>query len=71
MIVSLLACGFHFPVDAYHSFFEEKLIEVGRLILDLPNSHASKKMKTLEKLGPIKILPKERNRQRIMLMRAN
>ena len=69
MIVSLLACGFHFPIDGYMPFFEEKLVDGGRLIMDLRNSQASDQIKQLSALGTVDILSKQNNRQRIMLTR--
>ena len=69
MIVSLLACGFHFPIDGYMPFFTEKLVDGGRLILDLRNSQASDQIERLSDLGAVEILSKQNNRQRIMLTR--
>jgi len=35
LILSLLSCGFHYPVDTYTPFFDRCLAEGGRIVLDL------------------------------------
>lgn len=43
LIISLLSCGFHYPVDIYLEFFERCLAPGGQIILDLrcDQDHAS------------------------------
>lgn len=38
LVISLLSCGFHYPVDTYLKFFERCLAPGGRIVLDLRRS---------------------------------
>lgn len=38
LVISLLSCGFHYPVDTYLEFFERCLAPGGRIVLDLRRS---------------------------------
>lgn len=56
LAVSLLSCGFHYPVDSYQEFFEKTVADDGAVILDLRESNALAQLKTIAPLGGIEDL---------------
>ena len=68
--VSFLACGFHFPVDAYTAFFEKNVKPGGRVIVDLRARRADVQAEALEKLGQLETLPGPPKTRRVILARG-
>ena len=56
LAISILACGFHFPVDEYIPFFEKKVKLGGHIILDLRKNFYFEQSSKLSKLGDLTIL---------------
>ncbi len=54
--VSFLACGFHFPVDAYLAFFESRVKPGGHIFLDLRRRTFEGQKKRLGGLGDLSVL---------------
>ncbi|GAA6209335.1 hypothetical protein NBRC116601_26280 [Cognatishimia sp. WU-CL00825] len=69
LAVSFLACGFHFPVDAYMPFFETNVAPGGRIILDLRKAKKDPQLALLETLGAVTILSERGNRLRVMVQK--
>lgn len=55
--VSLLACGFHFPVTAYLSFIEQRMKPDARVIMDLRARRADSQQQELQAFGTIIATP--------------
>jgi SAM-dependent methyltransferase len=53
LAVSLLSCGFHYPVDSYLEFFAETLADDGALIIDLRESNAMPQLEKIKRLGEV------------------
>ncbi|MDC0737867.1 class I SAM-dependent methyltransferase [Cognatishimia sp. SS12] len=72
LAVSLLACGFHFPVDSYLEFFEENVVPGGRIILDIRQKKFESQVNTLAHLGHIEVISDAwKNRSRIMITKPS
>jgi hypothetical protein len=67
LAVSLLACGFHFPVTPYLDFFAQTVIGTGAVVLDLRRATAARQRTDLEKLGRLSELPTQPKAQRVLL----
>jgi len=68
LAVSLLACGFHFPVETYLEFFETHVAPGGKIILDIRKRRMEPQIEALSHLGDIITLDDSwKNRSRIML----
>jgi SAM-dependent methyltransferase len=65
--VSLLACGFHFPIDAYLPFFEKKVRPGGHIILDVRRHSSEVQMQKLSAIGEVSVLNEAEKRLRIMV----
>ncbi|MGH1464723.1 MAG: SAM-dependent methyltransferase [Cognatishimia sp.] len=69
LAVSFLACGFHFPVDTYMTFFKENVAPGGRIILDIRKAKKNTQIELLETLGDITILSEQGNRLRVLVQK--
>ncbi len=69
LAVSFLACGFHFPIDAYMPFFRERVAPGGRIILDLRKAQAEQQLEQLSALGTTTILSEKGNRIRVLVQK--
>ncbi len=67
--VSFLACGFHFPIDAYLPFFTQKVAPGGRVIVDLRARRADAQAAALAPLGRLETLVGPPKTRRVMLVR--
>lgn len=67
LAVSLLSCGFHYPVDMYMPYFHFGVQPRGAVILDLRAGQFGPSRKTLSSLGSIEILDSRRDRKRVIL----
>ena len=67
LAVSLLSCGFHYPVDMYMPFFRHGVKKGGAILLDLRARQAKQIEETLSPLGRIETVGTGRRRKRIIL----
>ena len=67
LIVSLISCGFHYPTDLYHEFFEENLTSGGRIILDIRAAQLTEEMKKLQHIGPYEVISEAQKIARVMI----
>ncbi len=65
LIISLLSCGFHYPIETYLDQIYEKLNQGGIFIADIRNQTNGKE-KIKEKFGNIEIISKEEKHDRII-----
>lgn len=70
MAVSLLSCGFHYPVDMYMPFFRFAVRKRGAVILDLRNGQFGRNRKTLSTLGRVDIIDIRNDRKRVILRKG-
>lgn len=70
LAVSLLSCGFHYPVDMYMPFFRFGLRQNGAVILDLRAGQFGRGRKTLETLGKVTVLDVRNDRKRVILRKG-
>lgn len=69
LVVSFLACGFHFPVDAYVPFLRRALEPGGLAVFDLRLHSAARQAARLAALGTLRDLPAPPKARRILLER--
>ncbi len=67
LAVSLLACGFHFPVSAYMPFFERNVAPGGRIVLDLREGQFARQSEQLAPLGALREIDRRGNRRRVVI----
>ena len=67
---SFLSCGFHYPVDMYMPFVRFGVGPGGSIILDIRGPQFQAEKRTLNRLGPIKILTQGKGRKRIWIKRG-
>ncbi len=67
LAVSFLACGFHFPVDSYMTYFKEKVNTGGHIIVDIRKRTYSKQSQVLATLGTLTILREAQNYVRVLV----
>lgn len=70
MAVSFLACGFHFPVSSYDTFFEDQVRPGGTIMLDLRLSSLGSQIEYLTSLGALSDLPTQAKAQRVVVTKA-
>lgn len=70
LAVSLLACGFHFPVAAYMRFFERNVAPGGRIVLDLREGRFAPQCAELAHLGALREIDRRGNRRRVLIEKA-
>ncbi len=68
--VSLLSCGFHYPVDMYMPFFRLGVHKHGAIILDLRAGQYGKSRKTLATLGRVDVIDERRDRKRVIVRKG-
>lgn len=67
LALSLLSCGFHYPVDAYLPFLENSLLPGGAAIFDLREARADAEAKKLARFGSLTDLPSPPKARRVLL----
>ncbi len=67
LVVSFLSCGFHYPVTSYASYFRDKVLPGGAILLDLRAATAAEQLLALTPLGRIEDLPAPPKARRILL----
>lgn len=71
LAVSLISCGFHYPVDAYLGFFRDQLAPGGAVILDLRRGTAEEQLARLSGIGRVAgELASPPKARRVLLRRA-
>jgi SAM-dependent methyltransferase len=70
LAVSLLACGFHFPVDVYMDFFRDQVAPGGRIVLDLRERRFETQSRSLAELGQVHEISRSGNRRRVMVTKG-
>ncbi|MCO8146274.1 class I SAM-dependent methyltransferase [Rhodovulum tesquicola] len=70
LAVSFLACGFHFPVDAYIAFFRDRVAPGGRILLDLRMRNFKPQARLLETLGTLCVIRESRKSARVLIERS-
>jgi SAM-dependent methyltransferase len=70
LAVSFLSCGFHYPVDLYHDFFQRVVRPGGHLILDLRAATADAQLALLSPMGTVTNLEAPDKAQRIWLKKS-
>ena len=65
--LSLLSCGFHYPVDMYMPFFRFGVRKGGKIILDLRIAQFSQISKTLSVLGEVETIATAKDRRRVVV----
>lgn len=70
LAVSLLSCGFHYPVDMYMPFFRFGVRQNGAVVLDLRSGQFGRSRKTLETLGKVSVLDVRNDRKRVILRKG-
>lgn len=66
LAVSLLSCGFHYPVATYSEFFDQRVMKSGAVILTLRERFDE--LATLARLGRITVLDDSRPNSSLVLM---
>jgi len=70
LAVSLLSCGFHYPVDMYLPFFRYGLTRNGAVILDLRAAKFKSSVNALRRLGRVEEVSRGRDRVRVILRKG-
>ena len=65
--LSLLSCGFHYPVDMYMPFFRFGVRKGGKIILDLRAAQFDQIVKTLSVLGKVETISTGKGRHRVVV----
>jgi len=68
--ISLLSCGFHYPVDMYMPFFRYGVQKRGAIILDLRGGQFARSKKTLATLGRVEVIDVRRDRKRVIVRKG-
>lgn len=67
LAVSFLSCGFHYPATSYASYFRDKVLPGGTIMLDLRAATAGAQLAALTELGAVEDLPAPPKARRILL----
>lgn len=70
LAISLLSCGFHYPVDMYMPFFKHGVKKDGAVILDLRPRHFEKESAVLGTLGSVEVIESRDDRRRVLLRKG-
>ncbi len=69
LAVSLLSCGFHYPVDMYMPFFRFGVSKRGGIVLDLRKGKFGQIQKRLAPLGRMTVLSQTSQFKRVLITR--
>lgn len=70
LALSILSCGFHYPVTSYLPFFRKNIAQGGHILLDLREGSAAAQLGELAPLGQVEQLDSPQAKlQRILLRR--
>lgn len=67
LAISLLSCGFHYPVSTYSALFRDRVSADGAIILDLRLSSKEAQLGELVDIGQVSTLSTGENRNRIIV----
>jgi SAM-dependent methyltransferase len=70
LIVSLLSCGFHYPVDTYLGYLDRALRPGGLAIFDLRRDRARAQIARLGRFGRVDVLAEDGKRVRVRMIRG-
>lgn len=71
LVISLLACGFHFPVETYMDYFSNNVVSGGKIILDIRQRKFDEQTELLSKLGEIEVIGDSwKNRSRVLITKT-
>jgi SAM-dependent methyltransferase len=72
LALSLLSCGFHYPVSTYEAFFRDTVLPEGAIILDLRNARGVWRQRAvLEEIGRVTTLSDEGKASRLLVEKAH
>ncbi len=69
LAVSMLSCGFHYPVDSYVPFFTNSVRPGGHILVDLRARTAAAQAAVLAPLGPLEDLAAPPKARRVLVRR--
>lgn len=67
LAMSLLSCGFHYPVSTYAEFWAHGVAEEGAIILDLRNAKTETQLSELIQIGSVRALWKGSKWNRVLV----
>lgn len=69
LAMSLLSCGFHYPVSTYANFWENSVTPDGAIILDLRGASGETQLQELIQVGAVRSLWKGEKSHRILVQK--
>ncbi len=71
LAMSLLSCGFHYPVSTNFDFWTDSVSETGSIILDLRNAKTETQLSELIHIGSVRALWKGRRWNRVLIQKVD
>ena len=71
LAMSLLSCGFHYPVSTYFDFWTNSVREGGSIILDLRNAKTETQLSEMIQIGSVRALWKGTKWNRVLVQKFN
>lgn len=68
LVISLISCGFHYPVDTYLKQIYEKLLPGGVLIIDIRKGTDGKE-KIQKKFGNLRVIQDQKKYERVLAVK--
>ncbi|MDZ7709306.1 MAG: hypothetical protein U5K36_03830 [Roseovarius sp.] len=65
LVISLLSCGFHYPVETYAALFAEQVSQGGGIVIDIRKGSGG--MAELKKFGAVSVLQSQQKHSRVMV----
>ena len=70
LAVSLLSCGYHYPVDMYLPFFRFAVRKGGHVLLDIRAGKITETNRALKRLGTVEVLDPDRLPRRVLVRKG-
>ena len=70
LAVSLLSCGYHYPVEMYLPFFRFAVRKGGYVLLDIRNGKLLESNRILNRFGTIEVLDPDRTPRRVLVRKG-
>jgi SAM-dependent methyltransferase len=70
LAVSLLSCGFHYPVSTYAGYFRDRVSPGGAILLDLRRATEAEQWPDLAGLGEVEDFPTQEKARRVLIRRG-
>ena len=70
LVMSLLSCGFHYPLSTYGTFFRESVRRGGIILVDLRAQEAGRQIMELARIGAVRILSRDGPALRVAARRS-